>query len=476
MTDHPRRLDLGITVMPEYIQSEGTEAVLHRLVDMAGATSVTTSPYVAARVAEGTGHREPPSDGGIGKNRLLDRPLWGARELWMTAAPSFRPDASLYDGLAYRPPAPDALTEAEGTCVGAFLDAAQARGLETWIQIQAAIPPCYRVQFGGPHPGDESRLPDGQPFPKRVDRNTSLAAPDLRAYLRAIVTDLARAYPQADGFRFDWPEYPVYHFETLFFDFNPAVATFARSAGFDFEGIRTGVLAFLADLGAGHLRRALVALDDLDSFRESLFAACPALAGMLALRRALVSDHARFLRQTVDEATKGRGRMFLQGFPPPLNEATGFDLPTLAGVADQLGVKFYTMHWPLIEADYLRALQTRTDFAPKAIAAALARILRLAPPSVERDPATIRYPEPDEPHPAATEDILAKMRAARAMVPAGTRICGITHSYGPLEDVMRRFDAVAAGADGAVQVNRYGYMTDAKFAAIGDRVRGSVPA
>ena len=233
---------------------------------------------------------------------------------------------------------------------------------------------------------------------------------------------------------------------------------------------------FLADLSSGQIRRARVALDDLDSFRASLFAACPALAELLAIRRALVTDHARFLRQIVDEATDGKGRMFLQGFPPPLNEATGFDPAALSGIADRLGIKFYTMHWPLIEADYLRALQSRADFAPDGIAMALSRILRLSPPTVARDPAAIRYPEPEEPHPVASEDITAKMRGVRAAVPDGTRICGITHSYGPLADVMRRFDAVAKGAAGAVEVNRYGYMTDAKFAAIGGRVRASVPA
>ncbi len=475
MTISPARIDLGITVMPEYIQSEGIEAVLHQIIDVAGASSVTTSPYVAARVAEGKGHREPPIDGGIGKKRLLDRPLWGARELWMTAAPSFRPDVALYDGLVYRPPEPDSLTDAEGGQVGAFLDAARARGLESWMQIQAAIPPCYRVQFGGPHPGDESLLPDGQPFPQRVDRNASLASTDLRAYLRAIVTDLARTYPQIDGFRFDWPEYPVYHFPTLFFDFNPAVARFAQAAGFDFEGIRAGVLQFLADLGSGHLRGSRVALEDLAAFRESLFAACPALAELLALRRALVTDHARFLKDTVAEATGGRGRMFLQGFPPPLNELTGFDPVALSGVADQLGIKFYTMHWPLIEADYLSALKARTDFTPEDIASALARILRLAPPEVARDPARIHYPEPDEPHTAATCDIVTKMQAVQAAVPPGTRICGVTHSYGPTEDVLRRFDAVATGAKGAVQINRYGYMTDEKLSVIGQRVVSGEP-
>ena len=62
------------------------------------------------------------------------------------------------------------------------------------------------------------------------------------------------------------------------------------------------------------------------------------------------------------------------------------------------------------------------------------------------------------------------MRTARGQVAEGTAMCGITHGYGPVEDVMRRFDAVAQGADGAVEINRYGYLSDAKLEAIGAKI------
>ena len=212
--------DLGITVMPEYVQSDGLDAVLDNIAGVARAGSLTTSPYVAALAKSGTGHREPPSDSGLGQKRLLDRSLWGKRELWMTAAPSFRPDARLYEGLAYRPPKPNALTDEQGAVVGQFVTAAKARGLEVWMQIQAAIPPCYRVQFGGPRPEDEPLLPTGHARTGRVDRNASLVSPDVRDYVRAITRDLCQTYPQIDGLKYDWPEYPVYHFDALFFDFN----------------------------------------------------------------------------------------------------------------------------------------------------------------------------------------------------------------------------------------------------------------
>ena len=46
MTAPANRRELGITVLPEYIQSDGIEGVLRNIRDIARATSVTTSPYV----------------------------------------------------------------------------------------------------------------------------------------------------------------------------------------------------------------------------------------------------------------------------------------------------------------------------------------------------------------------------------------------------------------------------------------------
>ena len=456
--------NLGITVMPEYAQSEGIEAVLNNIADVAGAGSLTTSPYVAALATYGTGHREPPSDGGLGGKRLLDRPLWGQRELWMTAAPSFRPDLRLYDGLAYRPPKADSLTDDQGAVVGRFVDAAKARGVEVWMQIQAATPPCYRVQFGGPQPDDEPLLPNGAPRTGRVDSNASLASPAVRAYVRAITRDLCQTYPQIDGLKFDWPEYPVYHFDALFFDFNPAMAPHASALGLDLGALARGTTAFLSDLGDGSVRHKAISLDNFGSFRESLLAAYPVLGELLALRRAVVTDFAKFLRATVDEASQGRCKLFLQSFPPPLNVATGFDPVAIAPLCDAIGVKFYTMHWPLIEADYLSALSSRNNFSPPQVARMLSHLLQLSPDR-PREPDTIRYPEPLDPHAATSGDIRAKFDQVR-QESGDTPVWGMSHGYGPLEDVVRRFRALGAGP---VQVNRYAYLSDAKLAALGAR-------
>ena len=220
---------LGVTVMPEWFQHEGIDAVLDRL-QRIGATAVATSPYVMAQCADGEGGREPPADGDAGKVRPLDRPLWGRRELWVRTAPSFEHDASRYRGLRYQPSPADALTRAEGGWLDRLVDAASARDMNVYLQVMAASPPGYRVQFSGALAEDACLGPDGRPHAQRVDRNASLASPHVVAYITTLLAELATRYPRVAGFRLDWPEYPPYDFRSALFDFNPAaLAEIARA-------------------------------------------------------------------------------------------------------------------------------------------------------------------------------------------------------------------------------------------------------
>ena len=99
MNQHkPTDLSLGVTVMPEWFQCEGIDAVLDRLQAL-GANALVTSPYLLEIVADGQGAREPPPDGDAGIVRPLDRALWGRRETWVRTAPSLVHDLSRYKGL-----------------------------------------------------------------------------------------------------------------------------------------------------------------------------------------------------------------------------------------------------------------------------------------------------------------------------------------------------------------------------------------
>ena len=280
----PTRRLLGITVMPEYIQSEGVDGVLRRL-ERAGANAVCTSPYVMEPANESTGSREPPDDAGAGGVRLLDRPLWGKRELFVRTSPSFAPEPRFYAGLRYQPVAPDALTRKSGAVVREFVRGAKASGLKVYLQFQAAIPPGYRVQFGGGREEDQPRLPDGRVPPRRVDRNGSLASVEIRRYGEALIRDLCRAYPEIDGIRPDWPEYPPYLLDSAFLDFSEPAQQAAMRLDMQWEAMRRGALSAYEELHGGLTNRNLEALLSGDGGRFGLLTAMTRSAGLLELMR-----------------------------------------------------------------------------------------------------------------------------------------------------------------------------------------------
>jgi hypothetical protein len=427
----------GITVMPEWVQAEGIERVLDNL-ETAGANAVATSPYVMAPSDDPAAGREPPIDAGAGSVRLLDRDLWGNRELRCVTAPSFVPDRELYRGLRYQPAEPTQLTHAEGPKIEAFIAAAKARGFQVHLQVQAAIPPGYRVQFGGPVPEDQPLLPDGSRHEGRVDKNGSLAAPEIRAYLEALVRDVARAYPMIDALRLDWPEYPPYTLESWLFDFSSHAERAALEKGHDWEGMRAAASRVQLD-PALVLREGIGSLDDLGCFKAEL------ATDLLAAARAMLPSSIGLVAHA---------------FPPPWNRLSGLDYARVGGVADDIAVKLYTMHWPMMLRSYL-ATMGRLD---QGAALTIQRIFDTGEAPLE----ALRYPEPLEPHPVSAA---AQARKIEAAIVAGARIHAASHAYGPLEDVVGRAEIAWTAAGRRLWINRYGYLSDAKLAALGRALR-----
>lgn len=455
---------LGVTVMPEWFQHEGIDAVLDRI-EALGARAIVTSPYLLERVPDGEGAREPPPDGEAGKVRPLDRSLFGARELYVRTAPSFVHDLSRYEGLRYQPAPPSPLTLSQPELLDRVIDAASRRGIAVYLQVMAASPPGYRVQFSGAVDEDQCLGPDGRQHTARVDRNASLASPHVGAYIATLLVELADRYPGVVGFRLDWPEYPPYDLKSALFDFNPAACALMRDAGADPEAVARAALEWLAQArgaanGAGLSGDAF--RDALAPFWGSLLAPTGPMAALFSAKRAAVRSLVARCRSSLDAVDGPRRRLELQAFPPPFDPISGFPLGELEGLVDAIGIKLYTMHWPMIARYWARDLVgSMTGERADAAAIAVAQLFDLVDDVPEAS--RFRYPEAHEPHPVGAGAQRRKLAAARRAA-GPVPVIAFAHSYGPVDDVVARF--AIAREHGPTWINRYGYLSDEKLRAL----------
>ncbi len=465
---------VGITVMPEYVQVEGIQGVLDNVTKRARATAVAISPYVMEPAGEKTGSREPPIDAGAGKVRLLDRPLWGKRELFVRTAPSFVPDVRLYRGLRYQPAPPAALTQTQGPILRRFIAEAHNRGLKVYFQIQAAIPPGYRVQFGGPAIADRPRLPDGEMPPRHLANNGSLASRHIRAYTEALIRDLVRAYPDIDGLRVDWPEYPPYLLDDVFLDFGQPAKAAAQRLGFPFNRMQRDAARLYALLHGKLTDDHLRAWSEPDGPRYPLLAALvdhPGLAVWLRFKATLVEELLAGFREALTTAGGKDKQLIPNAFPPPFTVASGMDYQRAAQHSDGISVKLYTMHWPMILRFYADALlRANPHLSEPLVVKILLRWFDITDGEPSLRLADWVYPEPDVPHPAGTEAQARKIRQARHQA-GPCPVYALPHGYGPVDDFRHRLIAVYEPARRRVWVNRYGYLSDRKLEIIGEVTR-----
>lgn len=460
---------LNISVMPEYPQSDGPSQVLDNLQARTGATSITTSPYVMEPSNASDAGREPPADGKAGAVRLLDRDLFGKRELTVRTSPSFVPDKSLYAGLRYQPSEPDALTERESHKISQFIDQTKARGMQAYMQVQSAIPPGYKVQFGGAIPEDRALLPNGSEHEGRVDKNASLASPHITDYGCALLRDLIQAYPNLDGLRVDWPEYPPYDFDSLFFDFSGHAEAAATRLGYNFERMRNDaqrLLDFILVTMTDHHITRFLESDDFSVW--DVLNNYPGVLDLKSLKGDLVSEMLEKYRRTIDDASGGKMDFVVQGFPPPWTQASGFDIKKLAPHVSGIGIKLYTMHWPMMVRGYAdRILASNSNVSEKYILRGIFKILDLldaTPPSQIND---VRYPEPDEPHLAGIQAQARKIIETRKLA-GDTPVHVFSHAYGPIDDYRARMEVAWETSGHRMVVNRYGYLSDEKLNVLGE--------
>ena len=455
---------VGITVMPEDYQVEGIERVLHSVKTRARATAVATSPYVMEPSDPQHGQRQPPIDAGAGGVRLLDRPLWGKRELYTTSSPSFVPNLKLYEGLRYQPSAPDNLTHNQGQIVREFLRAARAAGLKTYFQIQSVIPPDYIVTSGGPTEEDQPRLPDGSVPKRRVGNTGSLASIPIRRYTQALITDLCQQYSEIDGIRVDWPEYPQYLLDDAFLDFGKPAEAAAKRLGFNFERMRSAAWDLYQ-----HLHGKLTD-KELESANFALLPFMSRNEGLVDLGRfkaTLVQELLQGFREALTTAGGASKQLIPNAFPLPFSFSSGMDYRLAARHCDGFSVKLYTMHWPMILRFYGDALKEANPGISEApLVHRLVQVLGIADDNGLPHLSDYKYPDPETPHRAGPKAQSRKIQAAQSAA-GKTPVYALAHGYGPLEDFRQRLDIAYRASRHRVWINRYGYLTEEKIDAIG---------
>ena len=462
---------LGVTVLPEFIQSEGIDGLLDNLTRI-GANAVATSPYLMEEADPQTGQREPPADANAGSVRLLDRPLFGKREVYVKTAPSFVPDRTLYAGLRYQPSEPTDLTHQQGQLLKDFIKAAKSRGIRVYFQVQAAIPPGYRVQFGGPVESDRARLPDGTIPERRLAKNGSLASPHILAYEHALLKDMIRNYPDLDGLRIDWPEYPPYFLDSVFLDFSYHAERAAEQLGFPFGRMRRDVGNLYAKLHGG-LRDS-----DLEPWAEDadggrfhllrLLSDYPGVAAWLRFKAALVEEMIAGFRRTMNESGGEAMELLPNAFPPPWTIVSGMDFRRVAQHSTAISCKLYTMHWPMMLRFYGdQILSANPGLSSSLLARALVRWLDIADDGGLGTVEAYSYPPPDMPHPVGDRAQARKIRQAQREA-GDTPVYVLAHGYGPLGDFRRRLEVARDVGVHGYWVNRYAYLSDDKLEVIRD--------
>ena len=458
-----RTRTLGVTVLGDFILSEGVEPILDNL-ERAHVTAVACNPTVTAAAAEGEGSFQPPADAGSSP-RLFDRPLFGKRALWVTSAPSYHPDPQHYAGCAYSPRKPKPLTDEHGDLIREFIDAALARGMKVYFQVGAAQPSGLRDV-------DRPRLPNGDIPSDRMADTASLASDDVRAYNRAYTRDLLAQYPQINGFRIDWPEYPCYTLGEVFQDFSPHVASWAAKHDFDFAAIRAAVGDYYDLLHGGLTNEDLQPFADAKRLLwavETLLDRYPRIWDWHNLKMALSVDIIRDWRDILSECSETL-ELVAHAFMPPYADLTGFDFTQASQHCDVIAPKLYTMHWSLMLkfwGDELLAHNSGLD--ERVLVRALANLMDIADPDAAREKiADYGYPEPHEPHFIPDEPQRQKIRLVIQAVNQGTSVpvSPMVHGYGPTDDFLHRFEIAAKSECPIVWINRYGYLSDEKLAGL----------
>ncbi len=457
---------LGVTVLGDYLLSEGPATVLRNLQDI-GVTAVATNPTVTAPAPEGTGSFQPPTDAGSSP-RVFDRPLFGRTSLWVRSGPSYHPDPQFYKQSPYAPRTPNDLTEDHGHIIGEFISLAVDAGLKVYFQLGAAQPTGLRNE-------DRPRLPNGELPQGRVANTASLASEAVHAYNAAYIADLISQYPQISGFRPDWPEAPCYTIDECFQDFSSHVAKcrpveqYLKSLNIDFEEIQSDIDRLYNLLRGGLTTPILQQVMSDPSTPQQFGIPASSIQHWLQIKRELSFAILNRWRTSLENHSPHRYELSANSFMPPYNQLTGFDFSRNASICDAISPKLYTMHWTqMVDFWGRRLLEQNSKLDESILVKVLANWMEIDNSPDTNKLADYGYPAPDEPHRVSTDLQTQKIEQVTQETNGQCAVTPLVHGYGPPADFERRLQLVADCQVEGVWINRYGYLSDTKLAIIRD--------
>ncbi len=460
---------LGIVLAPPAVQCEGLHAVLDNI-QATGARAICSSWGLALPAPEGQGHREPPLDID-GYERLLDRPLWGRRELMIQSYRTYESDEALYAETPYRPRGPLAPPELDRDLPHQILGEARKRGMQAHLQIVPSVIPGLRDE-------DQVRYADGSlpPAGRRVARQGCLNNPAVRAYMLALVRDTVRHFPEADGLFLDWVEYTVYLLEDHFACLCPHCAAAAEAKGYDWGRISRdarGLWDRLHRLTGRDLERARRAVRHPGELL-GLLQHRPGWLDLWRFKADTVVETYQAIREAMDDEGASAMELGANGWCPPFNRSSGMDYQALAGVCQSLRPKLFTFHWSALPRWYGSTLLAwNPDLPERQVLDTLVECLDLPDDLSPRSLAQYHIPAPQADHPARPESWRTKIDEVLAEVGGRTPVYAFAHSYRS-DAQWKRMVAVLrdSPADG-MWVQRYDYLSDTKLDILRQMWRGA---
>lgn len=455
---------LGIVLATTAVQCEGLNAVMDN-VQRVGAQAICTAFGMAKEVERGRGHREPPLDID-GYERLLDRPLWGKRELWLQGYRTHEYDESLFADTPYRPGGQLAPPELDRDLPHKIIAEAHARGMRAHVQLSPVVVP-------GLHAEDQVHYPDGSlpDLERRVARQGCLNNPAVRAYAIALVRDAVRHYPEADGIMLDWAEYTVYDLRDHLACTCPHCARRAQESGYDWTRISHDVRALwdrLHHLDAHDLERILrISRQPWELL--GLLQRYPGWLDLLRFKAETVVGLYRTFRRAMNEEGHTKMELGANGWCPPFSRSSGMDYRALAEVCSSLRPKIFTFHWSALPRWYGQVLKAWNPALPEGLLLdALVECFQLQDDIAPRSFAHYHIPAPHEDHPARPETWRAKIDEVVDEVAGRAPVHVLAHSYRSEAQWKRMIAVIRDSPSDGMWVQRYDYLSDNKLDALRD--------